>query len=61
MVEYWTPQEFSSPVMPLSAIAFLAGKYIWGRAKKAQCEEEIRQYRELVMQGVDIAAPRCTQ
>jgi hypothetical protein len=30
-------------------------------AKKAKCEEEIRQYRALVMQGVDIAAPRCTQ
>jgi hypothetical protein len=61
MVQYWTPQEFSSPVMPISAIAFAAAKAIWGVSKKARCEEEIRQYRELVMQGVDVAAPRCTQ
>ena len=61
MVDYWTPQEFSSPVMPISAIAFWAAKSIWGQAKKAKCEEEIRQYRELVMQGVSVAAPRCTQ
>jgi hypothetical protein len=61
MVQYWTPQEFSSPVMPISAIAFAAAKAIWGASKKARCEEEIRQYRELVMQGVDVAAPRCTQ
>jgi hypothetical protein len=61
MVQYWTPPEFSSPVMPISAIAFAAAKAIWGASKKARCEEEIRQYRELVMQGVDVAAPRCTQ
>jgi hypothetical protein len=61
MVQYWTPEEFRSPVMPISAIAFVAGHYLWGMAKKAKCEEEIRQYRALVMQGVDIAAPRCTQ
>jgi hypothetical protein len=61
MVQYWTPQEFSSPVMPISAIAWALGKYVWGQAKKSQCEEEIRQYRELVMQGVDVAAPRCAR
>ena len=61
MLQYREPQEFSSPVMPISAIAVAAGKILWGAAKKARCEEEIRQYRELVMQGVDVAAPRCTQ
>jgi hypothetical protein len=29
--------------------------------KKAQCEEDLRAYRELLMQGVNVAAPRCTQ
>ena len=61
MVQYWTPEEFRSPAMPISALAFVAGHYLWGMAKKARCEEEIRQYRAMVMQGVDIAAPRCTQ
>ena len=61
MLDYWTPEEFKSPVMPISAIAAVAAKYIWGAARKASCEEELRQYRELVMQGVSIAAPRCTQ
>jgi len=31
------------------------------RAQKSQCEEEIANYRQLIMQGVPTAAPRCPQ
>jgi hypothetical protein len=47
--------------MPVSALAFWAANQIWQQSKKSKCEEEIRNYRELIMQGVNIAAPRCTQ
>jgi hypothetical protein len=31
------------------------------KSKKSRCEEEIANYRALIMQGVNAAAPRCTQ
>jgi hypothetical protein len=61
MIEYWTPAIYRQPVMPVSALAFWAAKHLWQQSRKAKCEEEIRAYRELVMQGVNVAAPRCTQ
>jgi hypothetical protein len=61
MIEFWTPPIFRTPTMPVSALAFWAAKQMWQKSKKAQCEEEIAAYRELIMQGVNVSAPRCTQ
>jgi hypothetical protein len=61
MIEFWTPAIYRSPTMPVSALAFWAAQQIWQKSKKSQCEEEIATYRSLVMQGVNVAAPRCTQ
>ena len=61
MIEFWTPAIYRSPVMPVSALAFWAAQQIWQKSKKSQCEEEIATYRSLIMQGVNVAAPRCTQ
>ena len=61
MIEFWTPQIYRSPTMPISTLAFWAANEIFKKSKKSKCEEEIRNYRELVMQGVNVAAPRCTQ
>jgi hypothetical protein len=61
MIEFWTPAIYRSPTMPVSALAFWAAQQIWQKSKKTQCEEEIATYRSLVMQGVNVAAPRCTQ
>jgi hypothetical protein len=61
MIEFWTPAIYRSPTMPVSALAFWAAQQIWQKSKKSQCEEEIATYRSLVMQGVNVSAPRCTQ
>ena len=61
MIEFWTPPIYRSPTMPVSALAFWAANEIWKKSKKSQCEDEIKTYRELIMQGVNVAAPRCTQ
>jgi hypothetical protein len=61
MIEFWTPAIYRSPTMPVSALAFWAAQQIWQKSKKSECEEEIATYRSLVMQGVNVAAPRCTQ
>ena len=61
MIEFWTPQIYRSPTMPISTLAFWAANEIFKKSSKAKCEEEIRAYRELVMQGVNVSAPRCTQ
>ena len=61
MIEFWTPQIYRSPGLPISALAFWAAQHFWEKSKKSRCEEEIADYRALVMQGVSISAPRCTQ
>lgn len=61
VLEFLTPQEFRSPVIPFSAIAYWAAQQLWNKSKKARCEEELAEYKRLVMQGVAVAAPRCTQ
>jgi hypothetical protein len=61
MLEFWTPPIYRSPTMPVSALAFWAAKQIWQKSKKTQCEDEIANYRALIMQGVSVSAPRCTQ
>ena len=59
--DFVTPAIYRTPVMPLSAFAGWAAAQVYQKSKRAQCEEEIRSYRELLMQGVSVAAPRCTQ
>ena len=61
MIEFWTPAIYRSPTMPVSALAFWAAQQIWQKSKKTQCEEEIATYRSLIMQGVNVTAPRCAQ
>jgi hypothetical protein len=61
MIEFWTPAIYRSPTMPISALGFWAAQQLWKKTQKTQCEEEIRSYRELIMQGVNVSAPRCTQ
>jgi hypothetical protein len=61
MLQFWTPQAFSAPAMPISAMAFWVAQQVWKKSQKTRCEEEIAAYRSMLMQGVNIAAPRCTQ
>jgi len=61
MIEFWTPPIYRTPGLPISAIAFWAANQIWQKSKKTRCEEEIANYRAMVMQGINVAAPRCTQ
>ncbi|MCC7034109.1 MAG: hypothetical protein IT179_14905 [Acidobacteria bacterium] len=60
-LNHWTPQAFRSPAVPFSALAGWALFQLVKRADKSKCEQEIAEYRALVMQGVPAAAPRCTQ
>lgn len=61
MIEYWTPPIYRTPGLPISALAFWAAQHLWEKSKKTRCEEEIANYRSLIMQGVNVSAPRCTQ
>ena len=60
-IEHVTPQIYRQPGVDFFGLAVLAAQHLWEKGKKARCEDEIRAYRELVMQGVNVAAPRCTQ
>ena len=61
VLDVLTPQEFRSPTIPLSAIASWAAQQLWNRSEKQRCEEELAEYKRLVMQGVAVAAPRCAR
>jgi hypothetical protein len=61
VLEMLTPREYRSPVVPIYGLAALAAQKLWDYNKKRQCEAEVEEYRRLVMQGVAVAAPRCTQ
>jgi hypothetical protein len=61
VLEFLTPKEYRSPVIPFSTIAYWAAQQLWNKSKKQRCEEELAEYKRLVMQGVAVAAPRCTQ
>jgi hypothetical protein len=61
MIDYWTPPAYSAPALPFSTLAFWAAQQLWKKSKKSACEEEIANYRALLMQGVNVSAPRCTQ
>lgn len=60
-IDYVTPQEFRAPGVPIYGLAVWAAQKLADRSKKSQCEQEVADYRALVMQGVAVAAPRCTQ
>lgn len=60
-IDYVTPQIYRTPVMPVSALAGWAVTQLWQKSKKVRCEEEIAAYRALLMEGVSVSAPRCTQ
>jgi hypothetical protein len=60
-VTQWTPQAYRSPPASLSSLAGWALFKVTKQAEKSKCEEEIAAYRQLIMQGVPTAAPRCTQ
>jgi hypothetical protein len=61
IIEFNTPQIYRTQGAPLSAIVGWAAMKIYESSKKSKCEAEIASYRELLMQGVNVAAPRCTQ
>lgn len=61
VIEHLTPQIYRTPTLPVSALAMWAAQHFWEKSKKTRCEEEIAQYRALLMQGVSVSAPRCTQ
>ncbi|HEX6162636.1 MAG TPA: hypothetical protein VFZ31_04695 [Vicinamibacterales bacterium] len=61
MIEHWTPPIYRQPTLPISALAYWAATQIWQKSRKTQCEEEIAAYRALIMQGVNVSAPRCSQ
>ena len=61
VIDHLTPQIYRTPTMPVSALAMWAAQHFWEKSKKTRCEEEIAQYRALLMQGVSVSAPRCTQ
>jgi hypothetical protein len=61
VIEFLTPTIYRSPTMPVSALALWAATPLWQKFKRARCEKEIASYRALLMQGIDVAAPRCTQ
>ena len=61
LIEHVTPVIYRTPVMPVSALAGWVAEQLWQKSKKTRCEEEIAAYRAMVMQGVNVSAPRCTQ
>jgi hypothetical protein len=61
MIEFWTPPIYRQPAVDFFGLAIVAAQKLWEKSKKTRCENEISAYRELLMQGVNVAAPRCTQ
>ena len=61
IIEFLTPQIYRQPAAPISALAWWAGMKMWQKSKKSQCEQEIADYRAMLMQGMNVSAPRCTQ
>lgn len=60
-IQFVTPQIYRTPALPVSAFAAWLSQQFWQQSKKSRCEEEIANYRALLMQGVNVSAPRCTQ
>lgn len=60
-IRQWTPQAYRSPRWPIGALAGWAFTQVAKKAEKSKCEEEIANYRAMVMQGIPAPAPRCSQ
>jgi hypothetical protein len=60
-LNHWTPQAYRSPPANIGALAGWALFQLAKRSEKSKCEQEIADYRALVMQGISAPAPRCTQ
>jgi hypothetical protein len=60
-LQFVTPQIYRAPALPVSSLAYWLAQWAWQKSQKTRCEEEIASYRELIMQGVAVSAPRCTQ
>ena len=61
VIEFLTPAIYRQPALPISALMGWAAQAMMNRSKKADCEAELANYRALLMQGVNVSAPRCTQ
>ena len=61
IIDHLTPQIYRQPAAPISALAWWAGMKLWEKSKKSKCEQEIADYRAMLMQGMNVSAPRCTQ
>jgi hypothetical protein len=61
VLDVLTPKEYRGQAFPILGLAVLATQKFLQYNKKRQCEAEIEEYRRLVMAGVAVAAPRCTQ
>jgi hypothetical protein len=61
IVQVLTPQAYRSPVVPISSLAMIAAQKLFQHSKKQKCEAEIEEYRQLIMRGVAVTAPRCSQ
>jgi hypothetical protein len=61
VIEFLTPPIYRQPGVDFFGLAIIAVQKLVERGNKAHCEREIAAYRELLMQGVNVAAPRCTQ
>ncbi len=60
-IDFVTPQIYRTPGLPISALAGWAATQLWQKSKKSRCEDEIEAYRAMLMQGISVSAPRCTQ
>jgi hypothetical protein len=61
VIEFLTPAIYRQPALPFSALMGWAAQALANHSRKANCEAELANYRALLMQGVNVAAPRCTQ
>jgi len=61
MLDVVTPQAYRSPMIPFSTIAYWAAQKISQKTKKDRCEQEIADYKALVMSGVAVTAPTCSK
>ena len=61
VIEFLTPPIYRTPGLPISALMGWAAQAVLNRNKKADCEAELANYRAMLMQGMNVSAPRCTQ
>ena len=61
IIQVLTPQAYRSPVVPIYGLAMAAAQKLFQNTKKSKCEIEIAEYRAMVMQGIAVTAPRCSQ